>query len=143
VDVLLVTPLDPDFERGLPSLTKTLTLAGVEQIVVPQGMAHQVAALMVHSGTRLGLVVDVGEWIGGSQVANVTTAILMPADPYQAQAMLDQIDDFRSKTAAPILVVARPERVLRGRRLDQTVSRYAPYAEDQLLALASAGDAGG
>lgn len=143
VDVLLVTPLDPHFERGLPSLTKTLTLAGVEQIVVPQGMAHQAAALMAHSGTRLGLVIDAGEWIGGNQLANVTTAILMPADSYQAQAMLDQIDDFRSKTTAPVLVVARPERVLRGRRLDQTVSRYAPYAEDQLLALASGGDAGG
>jgi ATP-dependent DNA helicase RecQ len=143
VDVLLVTPLDADFERGLPSLIKTLTLAGVEQIVVPQGLAHQAAALMVHSGTRLGLVVDEREWSAGNQLANVTTAILMPVDSSQAQAILDRLDDFRSKTNAPVLVVARPERVLRGRRLDQTVSRYAPYAEDQLMALASGGDVAG
>jgi ATP-dependent DNA helicase RecQ len=138
-----VTPLDADFERGLPSLIKTLTLAGVEQIVVPQGLAHQAAALMVHSGTRLGLVVDEREWSAGNQLANVTTAILMPVDSSQAQAILDRLDDFRSKTNAPVLVVARPERVLRGRRLDQTVSRYAPYAEDQLMALASGGDVAG
>lgn len=142
-EVLLVTPLDPDFERGLPSLIKALTAAGVDQIITPQGLAHQAAALMVHSGTRLGLVVDEREWIGGNQLANVTTAILMPADPSQAQAMLDRLGDFRSKSTEPVLVVARPERVLRGRRLDQMVSRYAPYAEDQLVALAGGEDAGG
>ncbi len=143
VDVLLVTPLDPDFERGLPSLIKTLTGAGVEQIVVPQDLASQAAEFMVHSGTRLGLVLDEREWLGDNQLANMTSAILMPADLFQAEAMLDRISDMRSKIDAPLLVVARPERVLRGRRLDQTISRYAPYAEDQVLGLAGGEGAGG
>ncbi|MCT7376361.1 DEAD/DEAH box helicase [Chelativorans salis] len=141
-DVLLVTPLDADFGRGLPSLIKTLTLVGVDQIVVPHGWAPKTAESMVQSGTRLGFVLDEREWVGGNQLANVTTAILMPADALQAQAMLDRIENCRSSSSVPLLVVARPERVLRGRRLDQTISRYAPYAEDQLLALAGGEDAG-
>jgi ATP-dependent DNA helicase RecQ len=55
--------------------------------------------------------------------------------------MLDRIDDFQSHSSVPLLVIARPERVLRGRRLDQTVSRVAPYTQDQLLSLASGEDA--
>lgn len=141
-EVLLVAPLDPDFGRGLPRLIKTLTAAGVEQIVVPQGLAQQSAEIMVHSGTRLGFVLDEREWVGDNQLANMTSAILMPTDLLQAEAMLDRIGALRSKSSAPLLVVARPERILRGRRLDQTISRYAPYAEDQLLALAGAEDAG-
>jgi len=141
-DVLLMTPLDPDFERGFPSLIKTLTGAGVEQIVVPQGLASQAAELMMHCGTRLGLVLDEREWVGDVQLADMTSAILVPTDLLQAQAMLGRIGDLRGKNSATLLVVARPERLVHGRRLDQTLSRYAPYAEDQLLALAGAEDPG-
>ncbi len=132
-DVLLVTPLDPDFESGLPDLVRALTGAGVEQIVVPRGFAPKVAQFMVRSGTKLGLVLDEREWLGSNQLANLPSAILMPRDRLQAEGLLDRIDDFRSNSNVPLLVVAEPERVLRGRRLDQTMSRYAPYAEDQLL----------
>lgn len=137
-DMLLVTPLDPDFERGLPGLIKALTKAGVEQVVVPQGLASKAAELMVRSGTRLGLILDEQEWVGSNKLANLTSAILIPTDPLQAQAMFDRIGDLCHEISEPLLVVARPERVLRGRRLDQTMSRYAPYAEDQLLTLAGA-----
>ncbi len=141
-EVLLISPADPDFEDGLPNLIRKLTDAGIDQVVVPQGLASRTAELMVQSATRLGLVLDEREWVeGGNQLANMPTAILLPTDAFRAEAMLDRIDDFRSNSSAPLLVVAQPERVLRGRRLDQTVSRCAPYAEDQLLALSSGVDA--
>jgi ATP-dependent DNA helicase RecQ len=139
-DVLLVTPVDPDFEAGFPRLIHTLAAAGVDQIVLPRGLAAQAAELMVLSATRLGLVLEEREWMGDNQLANVPTAILLPADSVRAQAMLDRIDDFRGAASAPLLIVAQPERLLRGRRLDQTISRYAPYAEAQLLVLAGVGD---
>ena len=141
-DVLLVTPLDPDFESGLPSLVRTLTGAGVEQIVVPQGLAPKAAELMVRSGTRLGLVLDQREWVGSNQLADLASAILMPTDLLKAEEVLDRIDDLRSKSSVPLLVVAQPERILRGRRLDQTMSRYAPYTQNQILVLSGCAESG-
>jgi hypothetical protein len=35
----------------------------------------------------------------------------------------------------PLLVVSRPERVLLGRRVDQMISRHAPYTEEALKSL--------
>lgn len=135
-DLLLVSPLDPGFEQGFPRLIKALTDAGVDQIVVPKGLAARAAQLMVHSATRLGLVLDEGEWIEANQLANVPTAILLPADALRAQLMIARIDALRMNLSVPLLVVSPPERVVRGRRIDQMMSRYAPYAEDQLLVLA-------
>lgn len=138
-ETLLVNPTDPHFDAGFADLIKALTIAGVDQIVVPHGLAARVAAFMLQSPTRLGLVLDEREWTGDNQLADAPTAIILPDDIIAAQAFVDRIDDFRARSASPLLVVARPERVLRGRRLDQTVSRFAPYAEDQLLALAGGG----
>jgi len=134
-DVLLLSPLDADFEQGFPLLIKTLTDAGVDQIVVPKGLAIRTAELTMHSATRLGLVLDEGEWMGINQLANVPTAIILPADVSRAQLMLNQIDDLRGTLKAPLLIVAQPERILRSRRLDQVLSRYPPYREDQLMLL--------
>lgn len=141
-ELLLVTPTDPDLSKGFPSLIKTLAAAGVDQIVVPQGLATRAAAHMVESGTRLGLVLETREWRGDNQLARVPTAIILPDDAFEAQMLFERIEALRDIWDAPLLVVARPECVVRGRRLDQIVSRYAPYAEEQVLALAGlAGEA--
>jgi ATP-dependent DNA helicase RecQ len=135
-EVLLVAPDDADLDKGFGKLIRIMTAAGVDQIVVPHGLAARTAELMVQSSTRLGLVVESREWMGENQLANVPTAVVLPPDILQAQLMIDRVNDFRKSSAAPLLVVARPERQLRGRRLDQSLSRFAPYGEDQLLALA-------
>ena len=135
-ELFLVLPDDADLDKGFAKLIKIVTAAGVDQIVVPHGLAARTAEIMAHSSTRLGLVVDSAEWIGENQLANVSTAVLLPPDILQAQFMIDRVNSFRKISAVPLLVVARPERQLRGRRLDQSLSRFAPYGEDQLLALA-------
>ena len=45
---------------------------------------------------------------------------------------MDRVELFRRDHDAPLLVVARPDRIVRGRRLDQSLSRYAPYSQDKL-----------
>lgn len=139
-EVFLVSPDDADLDIGFTKLIGIITAAGVDQIVVPHGLAARTAEIMAHSSTRLGLVVDSQEWTGENQLANVSTAVILPPDVNQANFMLDRIDFFRKSSAVPLLVVARPERQLRGRRLDQCLSRFAPYGEDQLLALAGVGE---
>ena len=138
-DTLLVSPADSQFEEGLPNLIHALTSAGVDQIVVPHGLATRTADLMRFSTTRLGLVLDEREWIGANLLADAPTAIILPDDQNAAENMIDRISAFRATSVSPLLVVARPDRILRGRRIDQTISRYAPYAEDQLALLAGDG----
>lgn len=135
-EALLVSPSNPDLERGFANLIKTLTGAGVDQIAVPTGLAARAAELMAKSSTRLGLVLDSREWTGNNLLANVATAVVLSSDAIEAQLMLDRIYDFLEVSAVPLLVVAKPERQFRGRRLDQMLSRFAPYSEAQLEALA-------
>ena len=140
-EVLLVSPDDANLGKGFGKLIRIMTAAGVDQIVVPHGLAARAAELMAQSSTRLGLIVDSREWIGENQLANVPTAIVLPPDIIQAQLMIDRVNDFRKTNVAPLLIVAQPERQLRGRRLDQFVSRFAPYSENQLLELAGVEEA--
>lgn len=135
-ETLLVAPSDPHFEGGFPDLIKCLTAAGVEQIVLPHGLARRAAELMLNSATRLGLVIDEREWTGENQLADVPTAIVLPDNSFLAEALIDRARDFRARSGSPLLIISRPDRAVRGRRLDQTISRYAPYAENQLAALA-------
>lgn len=134
-EVFLVSPDDADLDNGFAKLIRIITAAGVDQIVVPHGLAARTAEIMAHSSSRLGLVVDSQEWVGENQLANVSTAVILPPDILQAQFIMDRINCLRKSSIVPLLVVARPERQLRGRRLDQIISRFAPYNEDQLLAL--------
>lgn len=139
-ETFLVTPGDPQFECGLPSLVETLTRCGIDQIVVPHGLASRTAVHMLTAETRLGLVLDEREWLGDNRLADLPTAILLPDDGYAAEAMVDRASEFRERCSSPLLIVARPELLVRGRRIDQTISRYAPYAEAQLAGLADVED---
>lgn len=141
-ETLLVSPIDPDFERGLPFLIEALTRTGVEQIVAPNTLAYQIARYMVPTGARFGLVLSMGEWTGEAALARLPSALLLPEEDRTAEDALTRLEAFQRDAKVPILVVARPERNLRGRRLDQTVSRHAPYGEAMLAALAGLGSAG-
>ena len=71
------------------------------------------------------------DWLG------FLSAVLLPAEDRIAELMLDQAIEFGRKAGATMFVVAQPDRVIRGRRLDQTVSRHAPFSEDLLRSMTS------
>lgn len=136
-DALLLNPVDPYFEDGLSSLIDSLAAAGIEQFVVPHGWASRVAPMLRDTEGQLGLILEEDELTGDHMLADLPTAILMTEHSLFANMLVDRVDAFRRKGVAPILLVARPETKVRGRRLDQMLSRYAPYAETQLAALAN------
>jgi ATP-dependent DNA helicase RecQ len=136
-EILLMTPADPHFERGFSKLIETLTAVGVEQIVVPQTLAHAAAQLMAGTSARLGLVMDMREWSGDAKLAHLPSAVLLPEENWIAETMLDRVASFGREATVPLLVAGRPERLVRGRRLDQTVSRHAPYSEAMLREVAA------
>jgi ATP-dependent DNA helicase RecQ len=82
---------------------------------------------------------DEKEWSGGARLAGIPSAVLLPDKDGIAEWMLDQVVDFGRESEATMIVVARPDRLIRGRRLDQTVSRHAPYSEDLLRSMAANG----
>ena len=103
----------------------------MDQFVVPKGLAAKTAELILHSESRIGLVLDEQEWKGNNRLASLSTALLLPADTSGAQSMLDRSNSFYANCHVPLLVVAQPERVIQGRRLDQSITRYHPFSEDQ------------
>ena len=63
-------------------------------------------------------------------------AVLMPPDEIGALDLLQRLRDFNSDSPETVVaVVARPERQVDDRRLDQIVSPLAPYSEEFLDAL--------
>jgi ATP-dependent DNA helicase RecQ len=120
-----------------------LAAVGVEQFVVPDTLAPQVSEILAQSTARIGLVLGHGEWVGPPEtsLARLPTAVLLPPDDGSASRLLARCRAFFA--AAPgiaVAVVARPERKVDDRRLDQTVSRLAPYSEEWLESLAAPGE---
>lgn len=135
-EVLLLAPSDPHFDAGLSRLVDILTDAGIDQIVAPTDLANSAARLMISSATRLGFVMSEKEWSGGARLAGVPSAVLLPEEDTIAELILRQVIHFGRDGGATTIVVARPERLIFGRRLDQTISRHAPYSEDLLRSMA-------
>lgn len=136
-DALLLNPTDPRFEDGLSSLVASLAAAGMEQLVVPKGWAEKTARLLRDAHVRLGLILEEDELAGDHRLAELPTAVLLAEHSLFANMLVDRVDAFRQRGVAPLLLVAPPEMKIRGRRLDQMMSRYAPYAETQLASLAN------
>jgi ATP-dependent DNA helicase RecQ len=134
-ETFLVIPSDPYFDTGFSRLVERLSAIGVEQIVVPSGLGERAGPLMISSYARMGLVLEDKELAAGNRLAFVPSAILLPPDPLLAQTLVEAATTFRTESAMPLLVVSRPERKVLGRRLDQIISRHAPYPESNLQTL--------
>jgi ATP-dependent DNA helicase RecQ len=136
----LVVPDDPALEDGLASLLRRLAAAGVEQFLVPDALAHQAAQILTASPVQLGLVLGHSEWVDppAESLARLPTALLLPLDDAAAAALLQRLRQFLAAApGTPMAIVGRPEMQIDQRRLDQTVSNHAPYAEEVLDHLAA------
>jgi ATP-dependent DNA helicase RecQ len=129
---VLLSPNDPAYEAGLHRLTTRLASAGLEQFVVPDDLAPEVASALSDTSVRYGLVLGHDELEAASaELARLPTAILLPTADADAARLMARCRTWADAIAAqPLVIVGRPDRVLAGRRLDQTASRLAPYAED-------------
>jgi ATP-dependent DNA helicase RecQ len=136
--VTLIAPRDSEFETGVEQLGQRLTAVGAEQFVLARSERSSITSTLLQSNCQFGFVVTLSEWEGPvTGLARTTTAFLLPADDQLALRTLARIDVLsRAWPEQSLLVVARPDRVLDGRRLDQTVSQRAPIAEAMLDDLA-------
>lgn len=128
---LLVEPRDLSISDNLAPLLQSLGGAGIEQFIVPSGLAPRVASMLAETLCRLGLVLTFDEWSTESVLAAAPTALLLP----QGEAVKDLVTRLAAWAHGrpfPVVLVAGCDRLVRGRRLDQCFSRYAPISQDRL-----------
>lgn len=128
----LVEPADAALGRGLMKLLERLALSGVEQMIVTETFAPQVAQALA-SWCDLGFLLSAEHINGQTAIARVPTALLLPASPVLAEFLLERMAEFSARWPdVPMIVVAEADRLVAGRRLDQTVSGRAPLSEEML-----------
>jgi ATP-dependent DNA helicase RecQ len=127
--LLLLEPCDPQFDRGLDQLLTRLSAAGVDQFLVPDEIAQRSAERLA-TENGLGLVLCTSAMSDSTVIAGLPTALLLPQDSRHAVFLLERMRLFSQRRPnLPIIVVGEPDRLLEGRRLDQTVSASAPITE--------------
>jgi hypothetical protein len=133
--MILVVPDDPDDDDGFEMLFRSLARAGIEQFILPDSQALKAAAKLATEPSGLGLMLTHSEWLGGPGAvpASLPTAVLLPrSDDIAAQLLRRSRHFLLTAPEITLCVVGRPEREIAGRRLDQSVSRHAPYEEVML-----------
>jgi len=134
--LLLVKPQDSAFGRGLETLLNRLSRAGVEQVIVPEALTLASAEVLAARGGP-GFVLSCDRLTAQTAIAGVPTALLLPDSSALAAFLISRLRDFSDNwPGLPMIVVAEPDRLIAGRRLDQTISMSAPLMEDVLDALA-------
>lgn len=139
--VTLVAPDYPEFTEGLPKLINRLVAAGIEQFIVAEDLVDDVARTLSQGSATWGLVLSAEAWRDGAAMAPIATAILLPPEMDLAREVLKRIRSVSQMAHdRPFLVLSRPERLIDERRLDQSISRFAPLSEHQLDFFASTGN---
>jgi ATP-dependent DNA helicase RecQ len=131
----LISPEDPLFEAGLERLLLRLATAGFEQFIVPDESVSRSSAILARSPARLGFLIGWKELqdLSDCSISKIATAVLLPFNDAIAAELLDRLRDIRSNSPQLcVSVIGKPERHIRNRRLDQTVSTLAPYQEHWL-----------
>lgn len=113
-------------------LLHRLTALGLEQMVVPDGMAALAATALQSQEARYGFVLEHRDVLGDWHPANLPTAILIrPGDP--APALIERIRRWnRSWPDQTLLAVAGDGVMLDRRPLPHVLSPRAPLSEDGL-----------
>lgn len=136
---MLLAPKDPSFMKGYGPLLERLARVGIEQFIVSGAVAERTAS-HVSEACDFGFVLAAEAMAGQTALAGVATAVLLPESDALSDFLLTRVSDFSKRWPdLPMIVVASPNRLISGRRLDQTVSCSAPIREEVLDSLASSG----
>lgn len=129
---LLVDPIEPALDAGLPALMSRLVWAGMEQFIVPRRLSARIASLLADAGCRFGLVLTYDEWSAEAVPARLPTVLLLPPGEPGADAAVQRVVAWAAGSTWPIAIVSQGSWLVAGRRLDQWVSRHAPIPEYRL-----------
>ncbi|WP_434730725.1 DEAD/DEAH box helicase [Rhizobium binae] len=128
--ITIIVPEDPYMARGLVRVAQRLVRAGVEQFVVARDIADKLAAELAGTVAKFGFVLDHHSVLGSPAVAlaDVPTALILRPHDNAMSELLDRALKWAADgVVSQLLLVIEPQTELRGRRVDQVMSRRAPY----------------
>jgi ATP-dependent DNA helicase RecQ len=121
---------DPYLSRGFEKISHRLANAGVEQFVVARDIADGMAAAVTGTVAKFGFILDHASILGSAAAApaDVPTALIIrPHDTAMADLLDRALEWVDRGIVGQLLLVIEPHTQLRGRRVDQVMSRRAPY----------------
>lgn len=135
IGITIVAPDDPHIASDVEDIVVKLARAGVEQFVTASDVATIVATAIRETTIDQGFVLPHESVIGGHAVhpARVATALIVRRHDELAELLFKKakkwVDD---KLIEQLILIADPSMQLQGRRLDQVMSKRAPYNQSHL-----------
>ncbi|MGP4691990.1 DEAD/DEAH box helicase [Agrobacterium cavarae] len=135
IGITIVAPDDPHIAAGVEDLVVKLARAGVEQFITAPELATIVAMAIKETTIDQGFVLPHESVIGRYAVhpARVATALIVRRHDEHTELLFKQakkwVDD---KLIEQLILIADPSMHLQGRRLDQVMSKRAPYNQSHL-----------
>lgn len=128
--ITIVAPDDPYLTKGVGRLAEKLAGVGVEQFIVAGDLAETVARTLASTPVKLGFVIEHESILGRRAISLARTPTAMIIRPHDAakEALLKAAFSWNANDdLSQLLLVIEPHTEFQGRRVDQVMSRRAPY----------------
>ncbi|MBB4509542.1 ATP-dependent DNA helicase RecQ [Rhizobium leguminosarum] len=133
--ITIVAPNDPHIASDVSDIAVKLAAAGIEQFIIASDVAPSVATAIKDTAAKYGFVLDHKSVIGQRAVspARVATALIVRRHDENSEMLFRQakkwVDD---SLIEQLILVADPSMEVQGRRVDQVMSKRAPYDQSHL-----------
>lgn len=133
--ITIVAPDDPQINGSAYDIAIKLAGVGVEQFIIASDFAPSIAVAIKDTAVEYGFVLEHQSIIGRHAVspARVATALIVRRHDDNSELLFRQakkwVDD---NLLTQLILVADPSMEVQGRRLDQVMSKRAPYDQSHL-----------
>ncbi|WP_312895269.1 helicase-related protein [Rhizobium laguerreae] len=133
--ITIVAPDDPHIGSDAADIAVKLAGAGIEQFIVASNLAPTLAGAIKDTPVDYGFVLEHRSVIGRRAVfpARVATALIVRRHDEHSEVLFKQakkwVDD---NLLEQLILVADPSMEVQGRRVDQVMSKRAPYDQSHL-----------
>jgi hypothetical protein len=135
----MILPDDPGIVDGRSSLLDDLTTVGIEQFVVPDDAASNVARHLADSPCEVGFVLTHSDWLHGKwMLANLPTGIFIPRWSDASEELWRALKRERQRHPDQrYIIIAPADLKAEGRPMAQVVSKHAPYSQEAFRTFAA------
>lgn len=129
--ITIIAPDDPFLKQGVATLAQTLAGVGIEQFIVAGDIAEDFARTLTATAAHFGFVIDHESVLGKRAVSlarRPTALVVRPHDAAIEALLKAALAWIADDDLSQLLLVIEPHTDFQGRRVDQVMSRRAPYA---------------
>jgi ATP-dependent DNA helicase RecQ len=133
--ITIIAPDDPYVAVGVSDIAARLAGIGVEQFIVASDMAQTIAEAIKDTAIDYGFVLEHQSIIGRQAVspARLVTAVIVRRHDEWSEMLFKQVKKWvDDNLIEQLILVADPSMEVQGRRIDQVMSKRAPYDQSLL-----------